>query len=103
MSNRKQVAELKARIAHLEAEAALDVGRMEKLLARSMKIEQRCFELESTVRVIRDKVHAHNRGGELYAGLREVIRDLCDHALATWPHEERRDGQVHHPAAPRVP
>lgn len=31
---------------------------------------------------IRRKVHAHNRGGELKAGLRDVIRDICDLALA---------------------
>lgn len=42
----------------------------------------RIAELEGTIRTIRDKVHAHNRGGELYAGLRDVIRDLCDRALS---------------------
>lgn len=42
----------------------------------------RIAELEATIRSIRDKVHAHNRGGELYAGLRDVIRDMCDRALS---------------------
>lgn len=31
---------------------------------------------------IRDKVHAHNRGGEIYKSLRDDIRDICDAALA---------------------
>lgn len=37
--------------------------------------------LEAALRDIRAKVHAHNRGGEMYAGLRDVIRDICDEAL----------------------
>jgi len=30
---------------------------------------------------IRNKVHSHNRGGEMYAGLRDVVRNICDEAL----------------------
>lgn len=41
----------------------------------------RIVELEAVIRDIRAKVHAHNRGGEMYAGLRDVIRDICDEAL----------------------
>ncbi|BAQ16942.1 hypothetical protein GL4_1486 [Methyloceanibacter caenitepidi] len=42
------------------------------------------------LRDIRNKVHAHNRGGELYAGLRDVLRDICDDALARG--EQANDG-----------
>ena len=57
------------------------------LQAKLEDAELKIAELKYTIGAIRDKVHAHNRGGELYAGLRDVIRDLCDQALATWADE----------------
>jgi hypothetical protein len=42
----------------------------------------RTAKLETALRDIRSKVHAHNRGGELTKGLRETIREIADEALA---------------------
>lgn len=40
------------------------------------------LRLRKALEDIRDKVHAHNRGGDLYAGLRDVVRDICDATLS---------------------
>jgi predicted nucleic acid-binding Zn-ribbon protein len=54
-----------------------------KLRALNALLRDRVDTLEAAIKSIRDKVHAHNRGGELHAGLRDVVRDACDAVMGS--------------------
>jgi len=51
--------------------------------------------LRAALSEIRNKVHAHNRGGEIYAGLRETIRGICDRALTQGTEVQRTSDREH--------
>jgi hypothetical protein len=68
-----------ARIVELEAE----VARLNTPLRKYYDgYNARIDVLTAALTDIRNKAHAHNRGGEMHAGLRDVIRDICDQVLA---------------------
>lgn len=87
----KDIAErLKRRIKVLAENSAVIAANAE--LGRQREFAQaELRKAKDAILAIRNKVHAHNRGGELQAGLRETIRDICDRALGTAAHpiEER--------------